>query len=272
VTKGNLTPVSNTLNVTIQNSVAAFDIQITENGSTTLTTPVTEGDPKTYGIETTGDTTNVSYTWSIVGGTIASGQGTSSVNVTWDTPTINGYIQVNAFRNGTEFLDFDRYDIVVNAAAPSVTFGIAITNVSSPVLEGSVITYGTTESGTASGTINYTWTVVGGSFSGQGTSSITVTWDTPGAGSIRVDATREGVGAFDQDPISVTALETTATITGDFTTIIEGNSRNYGSTIGGNTSGTITYSWSASGGTITSGQGTANVSVLWTEPGTGYCS
>jgi hypothetical protein len=268
VTKGNLTPVSNTLNVTIQNSVAAFDIQITENGSTTLTTPVTEGDPKTYGIETTGDTTNVSYTWSIVGGTITSGQGTSSVNVTWDTPTINGYIQVNAFRNGTEFLDFDRYDIVVNAAAPSVTFGIAITNVSSPVLEGSVITYGTTESGTASGTINYTWTVVGGSFSGQGTSSITVTWDTPGAGSIRVDATREGVGAFDQDPISVTALQTTATITGDFTTIIEGNSRNYGSTIGGNTSGTITYSWSASGGTITSGQGTANVSVLWTEPGT----
>lgn len=272
VTKGILAPVSDTLNVTIQNVVAAFTVEVTENGSTTLTTPVTEGDVKTYGIQTTGDTTNVSYTWSIVCGTINSGQGTSSVNVTWDTPTTGGYIQVNAFRNGTEFLDFDRYDIVVNAAAPSVTFGIAITNVSSPVLEGSVITYGTTESGTASGTINYTWTVVRGSFSGQGTSSITVTWDTPGAGSIRVDATREGVGAFDQDPISVTALETTATITGDFTDIVENNSRTYGSTIGGNTSGTITYSWSASGGTITSGQGTANVDVLWSTVGTGTLS
>jgi hypothetical protein len=73
-------------------------------------------------------------------------------------------------------------------------------------------------------------------------------------------------------PISVTALQTTATITGDFTTIIEGNSRNYGSTIGGNTSGTITYSWSASGGNITSGQGTANVSVFWSTPGTGTLS
>jgi hypothetical protein len=174
---------------------------------------------------------------------------------------------VTAFRNGTEFAGSDSENITVNAAS-APTFGIDITNVSSTVIEGSVITYGTTDSGTASGAISYTWTVVGGSFSGQGTSSITVTWDTPGAGSIRVDAIREGIEAADQDPISVTALQTTATITGDFTTIIEGNSRNYGSTIGGNTSGTITYSWSASGGNITSGQGTANVSVLWTEPGT----
>ena len=271
VTKGNLTPVSNTLNVTIQNSVAAFDIQITENGSTTLTTPVTEGDTKTYGIQTTGDTTNVSYTWSIVGGTITSGQGTTSVNVTWNTPTTGGYIQVNAFRNTTEFLDFDRYDIVVNAAS-APTFGIAITNVTSPVLEGSVITYGSTLSGTATGGVSYSWTVIGGSFTGQNTSEIIVTWSTPGAGSVRVDAVREGVGASDQDSISVTALETAATITGDFSDIVEGNSRSYGSTIGGNTSGTVSYSWSASGGTITSGQGTANVDVLWSTVGTATLS
>jgi hypothetical protein len=272
VTKGILDPVSDTLNVTVQNSVAAFTVEVTENGSTTLTTPVTEGDTKDYGVQTTGDTTNVSYTWSIVGGTITSGQGTSSVNVTWDTPTTGGYIQVNAFRDGVTFLDSDRYDIVVNAATPAVTFSIAITNVSSPVLEDSVITYGTTLSGTATGGVSYSWNVVGGSFSGQGTSAITVTWNTPGTGSVRVDATREGVGASDQDSISVTALETTATITGDFSNIIEGNSRSYGSTIGGNTSGAISYSWSASGGTITSGQGTASVSVLWSTPGTATLS
>lgn len=273
VTKGNLAPVPDQLNVTIQNQVAnPFTVEITENGSTTITTPVTEGDPKTYGIQTTGDTTNVTYTWSIVGGTITSGQGTGTVNVTWNTPTTQGYIQVNAFRNTTEFLAFDREDVVVNSATPPVTFDIQITNVSSPVLEGSVVSYGTSVTGTATGTITYSWTVVGGSFSGQGTSGITVTWDTPGAGSVRVDAVREGVGDSDQEAIDVTALETTATITGDFSTIIEGNSRTYGSIIGGNTSGTITYSWGASGGVITSGQGTANVDVTWTEPGTASLS
>lgn len=270
VTKGNLAPVSNTLQVTIQNVEAnPFTVDITENGSTTLTTPVTEGDTKTYGIQTTGDTTNVSYNWSIVGGVINSGQATESVNVTWNTPTISGHIQVNAFRNGTEFLDFDKDDIVVNAVAPAVTFGINITNVSSPVLEGSVITYGTSESGTATGAISYNWTVVGASFIGQGASAITVTWSTPGAGSVRVDAVREGIGASDQDSVSVTALETTISITGDFSSIVEGNSRNYGSTIGGNTSGAIVYSWSVSGGSITSGQGTANANILWSAPGTG---
>ena len=265
VTKGSLPSVSTPLNVTIQDSAEAFTIEITENGSTTLNSK-TEGETGTYGIQTTGDTTNVTYTWSVTGGTIDSGQGTSSIDVTWTTAG-TGTIEVGAFRNVTEFLNNDIENITVNpASAP--TFDIQITNVTTPVLEDSVITYGTSVAGTATGAISYTWTVVGGSFTGQNTSSITVTWDTPGTGSVRVDAIREGVSDEDQETVSVTALETTATITGDFTTIIEGNSRNYGSTIGGNTSGTITYSWSASGGTITSGQGTANVSVLWTEPGT----
>jgi hypothetical protein len=268
-TKGNLTPKSNTLVVTIQNYVAAFEIEITENGSTQLL-PKTEGDTPTYGLDITGDTTGISYGWGIDGGTIDSGLGTTSVDVTWTTPG-TGNINVTAFRNGTDFAGNDSEDVTVNAAS-APTFGIAITNVSSPVLEGSVITYGTTDSGTATGAISYTWTVIGGSFTNQGTSSIIVTWSTPGAGSVRVDAIREGVDAADQDPISVTALQTTATITGDFSSIVKGNSRSYGSTIGGNTSGTVTYSWSASGGTITSGQGTANVDVLWSTVGTATLS
>jgi hypothetical protein len=268
-TKGNLTPESNTLVVTIQNYVAAFEIEITENGSTQLL-PKTEGDTPTYGLDITGDTTGISYGWGIDGGTIDSGLGTTSVDVTWTTPG-TGNINVTAFRNGTDFAGNDSEDVTVNAAS-APTFGIAITNVTESVLEGSVITYGTTDSGTATGAISYTWTVIGGSFTNQGTSSIIVTWSTPGAGSVRVDAIREGVDAADQDPISVTALQTTATITGDFSSIVKGNSRSYGSTIGGNTSGTVTYSWSASGGTITSGQGTANVDVLWSTVGTGTLS
>lgn len=268
VTKGSLPAVADQLNVTIQNVVAAFTIEITEGGSTTLTTPVTEGDTATYGIQTTGDTTNVTYSWSVSGGTITSGQGTSSINVTWDTPTTSGFVQVNAFRNVTEFLASDNEAIVVNAAA-APTFDIQITNVTSPVLEEDVVTYGTSVSGTATGAITYSWTVVGGSFSGQGTDSITVTWDTPGTGSVRVDAVREGVGDSDQETVEVTALETTATITGDFTDIPEGYSRSYGSSVGGNTTGTITYLWAITNGTITSGQGTANVDVTWGSAGGG---
>jgi len=266
-----LPAVSDQLDVTIQNVVSAFTIEITEGGSTTLTTPVTEGDNTTYGVQTTGDTTNVTYSWSVSGGTINSGQGTSSVNVTWDNPTTGGYIQVNAFRNVTEFLASDNEAIVVNAAA-APTFVIDITNVTTPVLEEDVVTYGTSVTGTATGTITYSWTVVGGSFSGQGSDAITVVWDTPGTGSVRVDALREGIGASDQDAIEVTALETTVAITGDFTDIAIGGSRSYGSTIGGNTTGTVTYAWSVSGGTITSGQGTSTVDVDWNVKGTGILS
>jgi hypothetical protein len=267
VTKGNLAPVSNTLNVTIQNvEDPTFTIDITGVDS-----PYTEGDTDTYGVDVTGDTTNVTYNWGITGGTITSGQGTSSVNVTWTTPTTSGSIQVNAFRDGTTFLASDSKSVVVNAAS-APTFGIDITNVSSPVLEDSVVTYGTTLSGSATGTVSYTWTVVGGSFSGQGTDSITVTWSTPGAGSVRVDAIRQGVGASDQDSITVTALVTTVEITGDFTDIQRYLSRTYGSTVGGNTTGTITYSWSVSGGTINSGQGTSSVNVTWDTVGTGTLS
>jgi hypothetical protein len=267
VTKGSLAPVADTLNVTIQDvAEPTFTVDITGVNS-----PYTEGDTDTYGLTIVGDTTNVTYNWSVSGGTITSGQGTSSIGVTWDTPTTNGSVQVNAFRNGTEFLASDSESVVVNAAA-APTFGIDITNVSSPVLEEDVVTYGTTLSGTASGTVTYSWTVVGGSFTGQGTSSITVTWDTPGSGSVRVDAVREGVGASDEDAVSVTALETTVVITGDFTDIQRYLSRTYGSSVGGNTVGTITYSWSVSGGTINSGQGTSSVNVTWDTVGTGTLS
>ena len=266
VTKGSLSPVSNTLPVTIQDTAAAFTVTITGVDS-----PYTDGDTDTYGITTTGDTTNVTYNWGISGGTIDSGQGTGTVGVTWNTVTTNGYIRVDAFRNGTEYLNSNQVPVVVNdAAAP--TFFIDITNVSSPVLEEDVVTYGTTPTGTASGAITYTWTVVGGSFTGQGTSSITVTWDTPGSGSVRVDALREGVGASDQDPISVTALETTVTINGDFTDIQRYYSRDYTSTVGGTTTGTITYAWTVSGGVINSGQGTSAVNVSWNTVGTGTLS
>jgi len=272
VTKGNLAPVSDTLNVTIQNQEAAsFTVEITQGGSTTIS-DVTEGDNVTYGVSTVGDTTNVTYTWSVSGGTINSGQGTSSINVTWGSPNNNASISVTAFRDGSTFLDSDTENLIVNATAPSPTFGIDITNVSSPVLEDSVITYGTTVSGTAIGTITYSWTVVGGSFTGQSTSSITVTWDTIGTGSIRVDAIRQGISADDQDTIVVSELFTTVSITGDFSDIIEGGSRIYGSTVGGNTSGTITYVWSVSRGVINSGQGTASVNVTWTDAGTGSLS
>lgn len=269
VTKSGLTPVVGTLPVTIQDTAAAFTVEITTGGSTIIP-DVTAGDVVTYGVQTTGDTTNVTYSWAVVGGTINSGQGTSSINVTWGSANTGASIEVTASRNST-FLDDDFEGIIVNASAPP-TLSVNITNVSTPVLEEQVVTYGTTVGGTATGTISYAWTVVGGTFTGQGTSSITVTWDTPGSGSVRVDILREGVSAFDQDSIFVTELVTTATITGDFTDVLQQQSRTYGSSIGGNTTGAITYLWSVSGGTISSGQGTANVTILWTTAGTGTLS
>ena len=43
----------------------------------------TNGDTETYTVTATGDATPFTYTWTITGGTLDSGQGTSSATVTW---------------------------------------------------------------------------------------------------------------------------------------------------------------------------------------------
>ena len=152
-------------------------------------------------------TGTVAYSWSVVNGTIVGSSTDSTVTILWDEVTTDtaGSVSVSITRAGLNANDTLNTTIV----DVPVSFGIQITEngsttLTDPIPQNAVITYETSLSGTATGTVTYNWTVAGGTFIGQGTNSVTVTWGTSGAGSIRVDATRESINAFDENSITVT--------------------------------------------------------------------
>ncbi len=113
---------------------------------------------------------------------------------------------------------------------------------------------------------DYSWTASGGTInSGQGTDEITVTWDNEGAGSVNVhytdangcESTSPGTRAVTvsglPSPAVMGASGVCANISIPYTTYAEMSN----------------YTWSVSGGEITSGQGTDQVTVLWSNAGTG---
>ncbi|MFH0867461.1 MAG: hypothetical protein V1904_14810, partial [Bacteroidota bacterium] len=113
----------------------------------------------------------------------------------------------------------------------------------------------------------YQWTITGGSqASGTQTNSITVNWGYTGmAGNVRVIETLPGCGSGDPVdlPVNINAIPTSA---------IVGKNQVSENTAGVTYSVTdngYTYNWTITGGSITSGTGTANITVNWGVAGSG---
>ena len=285
--------------VTVQDTTVApppepLAVDIVQSGSTP-DDAVAEGALRIYDAVLYGDyTTPLTYTWTADGGTIDSGQGTDRVTVTWneipgDTGSdYNGSIALSVTSADSQ-TDSASYPVRVVDGTTAPYINVSITNVATPVEQGYTTTYGTTIDSniTTANPDVWSWSITGGTInSGQFSDLVNVTWDTAGTGSISVSVTREGETGTDSATIEVIALETTATITGDFTDAEEGTVRSYGSIIGGNTTGTITYSWivdkgEISGGSydglgrsVISGVGIDAIDVTWGiyEVGTGSVS
>lgn len=284
--------------VTVEDGTPAptpLSIDILQSGGTP-DDAVAEGALRIYDAALYGDyDTPVTYTWSADGGTITSGQGTSRVNVTWneipgDTGNdYNGSITLTVSSNDGQTPAPKSYPVRVVDGTTAPYINITMTNVSPSVELGYTTTYGSIIDSniTTSNPDIYSWSITGGVInSGQFSDSANVTWDTPGEGSISVSVTREGESDTDTNIIDVVEYYTTAEITGDFSAVAEGTTRSYGSTIGGNTSGDVTYTWSASkgeisggsydgnGNSVLSGVGISGVDVTWGlyELGTGTLS
>jgi hypothetical protein len=196
------------------------------------------------------------YLWTVsAGGTIASGQGTSAINVTWTT-TGAKTISINySAANGCL------------ASVPTV-MGVTVNSLPSPTITGQTtvcansgyITY-TTESGMT----GYVWTVSSGGIInyGSGTNQISVSWIAPGAQTVSVNYNNaNGCSALTPTILNVTinALPGAAgTITG--TAIVCGGAQGiayFCATITGATS----YVWSLpTGAIIATGSGTNNITV-----------
>jgi len=107
----------------------------------------------------------------------------------------------------------------------------------------------------------YSWTAPVGTTitGGQGTASITVDYSCSGSGNITVIASNV-CGSSTQDLISVsTSLPTPGTISGNVV-VARNTTESYSITPVANA---VNYTWTVTNGTITSGQSTSTITVLW---------
>ncbi|MEI7662004.1 MAG: CARDB domain-containing protein, partial [Bacteroidota bacterium] len=200
------------------------------------------------------------YIWTVSGGTITSGGGSSdnTATVTW-TSSGARFISVN-YTTGSGF------------TAPSPTmFYVTVNAISTPAIAGPGSVCQNSSGNvytTQAGMTNYLWTVTGGTITADGGTSdhtATVTWTSTGAQSVSVLYTDGGCTPVSPTayPVTVNPLPVPA-ITGSASVCLNSTGNLY-STAAGKTG----YTWSVTGGTITSGGGISDntATVTWTSTG-----
>ncbi len=278
---GNITGGQNTTNATIAWTVAGpHTITVTAtndcgSANNTLqvnvkTAPPTSVPPitgtnnvcpgtQTYSITPVANASN--YVWSVNnGGTITSGQGTTSININWTTP--GGLYTVSVVASNDCGNASNTLSINVQNAAP----------IAPTLITGDTAVCAGTKAYTiaaVNNAITYTWSISGGGTisSGQGTTNININWTT--AGTYTVSATAgNSCGTSNTTVKTVTVTEAAPTGLGSITGTQVVCKGNYNYTVGAATNGT-TYNWTVgSPGTLLSGQGTTSVSVNWKGTGT----
>jgi large repetitive protein len=197
-----------------------------------------------------------SYNWTVpVGGTITSGQGTTSISVCYSPTALYGFVTVAAV--GTCGAG-NPASIAINVFSPPL-----------PTITGPAITCQGSSNNTyitQFGFTGYVWTCTGGTItSGQGTYSVTVTWNTGGAQSLSVNYNNlNGCPALAPTVYNVTVNPSPVpTITGPNSLCAGSGSSTYTTQ-----AGFTNYVWTvSSGGTINSGQSTNTLVVTWNTAG-----
>ncbi|MGV3599035.1 MAG: PKD domain-containing protein, partial [Bacteroidota bacterium] len=195
-----------------------------------------------------------SYSWSVVNGTIVSGQGTNSISVMWGAPGLGrlSLLQISAL--GCDSLIHDSVTILYSPA---------------PVISGNtVVCFNQTHTYhvDSAGMDTYQWQVSGGTIlSGQGTDTIVVQWLTAGAGYVRITQTSsQGCDSTVLLPVTI-RYRPTPQVNGN-TLVCSNKIVSYSTpAVSGDS-----YVWMAVNGTIIAGQGTNSVDVMWNLTDTGY--
>lgn len=231
---------------------------------------VTTGQNGTYSASANGSDPRT-YLWTVTGGTIQSGQGTSTIIVTWGSAGAGSVSVTVGGANGSQITASK--SITINPIVQTPFPVTAVTLIGSDTPTANVPeTY--TASPNGSDPRTYLWTVTGGTIqSGQGTASLVVVWGAAGAGTVGVTVSGyQGSQASASKTVSVQpAVETPVPVT---TVTVEGPASalmNQLATYSATADGTNprTYAWTVTGGTIQAGAGTAAITVLWGTIGTG---
>jgi len=174
-------------------TINAIPATPTVSGNTTACA----GSSGTYTVSAIAGATN--YSWQVTGGTISSGNGTTSIQITWDAAATSGIVCVASDNIcGASVQNCLNVILGVPPALPNISGNANIC----------VGTSGTYTIPSVTGANGYTWTVPAGGaiVSGQNTTSITVNWSAAPGGNVCV-AANSGCGAGPQDcfPVAVSA-------------------------------------------------------------------
>ena len=169
-----------------------------------------------------------------------------------------------------ELLNVPVFITAQNEAAPSTTTSTTTTTTANTYVE---ITGATTQqvnnnitlTGEDYGFTGTTWAWTGNGAEGKSTKVITFTESTAGTKTYNVSV--DGTHTDSHDVLWTAAPTLFVTISGD-TSVDEGDTENYTSSVTGTATGTIGYSWSVTGGTINSGQSSSTANITWNSGGT----
>jgi hypothetical protein len=235
-----------TANATV--TVNATPTQTAINGLAT----VCNGSTQNYNVTNVG---GQNYTWTVTGGTIVSGAGTSAINVQWTTVGTQT-VAVTITTAGTSCsTSLTRNVAVEDQPAPAITG-------TSPVCTGTTTSYSTP----AVAGHTYQWTLSGGgtAVSGSTSNSFDVAWSTAGTHTVTVTQRNASANCQATATMNVVVNQTpTQTAINGPAVVCNGSTQNYNVTsIAGQT-----YNWTVTGGSITTGAGTNAISVQWTTLG-----
>lgn len=197
------------------------------------------------------------YSWTISGGTIISGQQTANVSVDWGASG-SGTLEVTQTDAATGCQQSASFPVVINALPEPVISG------TDSVCENEAgIVYATP----ALAGHSYQWNVLGGSISsGQGTASITVDWGLAGTGTVEVTETVDATNCSASASYSVTINVLPAPVISGIDTVCEFYT---GAVYTVTANAGSAFTWTVNGGVITSGQNSAQITVDWNTAGTG---
>lgn len=285
---GTITQGQTTSNITINWTTAGnYTISVTADNSCgssparVINVHVTDGAPASldsitgsnvvckgqsvYSVTALPNATN--YNWAVgTPGTIVSGQGTPSITVNW--PNVSGTFPITVQASnvcGTS--STASLNVAVSDTTPPAP--VVINGNNSPCPGISVYSIGNIAQAT-----DYTWTLSGGGtiVSGQGTISVSIDWATVGGPYTLSVAAKNVCGSSVQKSLTINVLNGSAPVVGDITgdTLFCPSSKIYQINAVANATG---YVWTVSnGGSITTGQGTTNINVNWTQSGSGTVS
>jgi gliding motility-associated-like protein len=206
---------------------------------------------------------NSTYTWNITNGSVASGQGTSSITVDWSGTPGSGVVSV--VETTSDGCNSDPVDLPVTIntlLTPPAPTGP--TNLCADVAQGIIYNALNTSGST------YDWFAQGGTVvGGNGTSTVTIDWTAPGPQVVALwyqenstTAVDSCFGLSDTLYITINPKPVTSAITGPAGTCVV-DTGSY--TVTNNP--TSTYNWTITNGSILSGNGTNTVSANWTGSG-----